>query len=66
MAALSAQPVSASRRSWTSSRGGVATRWAMAGTSKADIGVPIRRSTLATRRVRMRSPKPSRAAKARV
>ena len=66
MAALSDQEVSVSWRSWTSSRGGVSTRLAMAGTAKAAIGVPTRPSILATRRARVRSPKPRRPAKTRV
>ena len=66
MAALSDQEVSASWRSWTSSRGGVSARLAMAGTAKAAIGVPTRRSILATRRAWVRSPKPRRPAKVRV
>ena len=66
MAALSDQPVSTSWRSWTSSSGGVAAREDMAGTAKADIGMPTRRSTRRTSRVRIRSPKPSRPAKVRV
>ena len=52
MAALSDQLVSASWRSWTHSSGGVATWWAMAGTSKTDREMPTRRSILATMRVR--------------
>src|SRR5829696_6181052 len=63
MAALSAQAVSVSWRSWTSSRGGGAAR---AGTAKAAIEVPTRRSILATRRERVRSPKPRRPANTRV